>query len=141
VLEVLVQVPLAVLGRELRARALADADPVVLGVLNPTQLGRRRQLPVVRVADPGLRERLLQALRIRPRVLAAANAPALADVDEQPDVRVVQRLEEALERPAVDADRRERPGACAICKWSGDPTVPTRSRPVETVVPQVRSSP
>jgi hypothetical protein len=36
------------------------------------------------------------------------DAPPLAHVDEQPDVGVVQRIEEALERPAVDADGRDR---------------------------------
>jgi hypothetical protein len=37
-----------------------------------------------------------------------ANAAPLAHVDEEPDVRVMQRAEEAVECPALDADGHER---------------------------------
>ena len=50
----------------------------------------------------------LEALRVGPGVLAPANASALAHVDEECDVCVAQCVEEGVERPAVDADRRDR---------------------------------
>ena len=46
------------------------------------------------VADAGVRERRLQAHRVRPRVLAAAHAAALSHVDDEPDVAVAQRRDE-----------------------------------------------
>ena len=57
--EDLARVALDVLRRQLDPRALADALPGVLRVLQPAQLGGRRQLLVVLVADPGLGERRL----------------------------------------------------------------------------------
>jgi hypothetical protein len=103
--EDLAQIALAVLGRELDARALPDAQPVVLPVLELPKLGRRRELFPVVVRDPRLREGRLEPLRVRPRVLAPAHAAPLADVEDEADIRLAQRLEEALERPPVDADR------------------------------------
>ena len=105
--EDLVQVAGRVLRRELSAAALADAEPVVFGVLDVPELSCRRELLVVRVADAGFPERGFEPLRVRPGVLATANAAPLAYVDEQRDVGLAQRVEEALERPVVDADRRD----------------------------------
>jgi hypothetical protein len=62
----------------------------------------------MRVVDAGPGEGGLEPRGIRPCVLAPADASPLADVDEQPDVRLPERAEERLERPAVDADRRDR---------------------------------
>ena len=98
------QVPRAVLGRELGAFTLADLALLVFRVLEVPELGRRRELLVVGVGDAGLGERPLQALRIGPGVLAPANTSPLAHVDEQLDAGIGERVEEALERPAVDAD-------------------------------------
>jgi hypothetical protein len=61
---------------------------------------------VVRVADARVRERRLQTLRVRPRVLAAADTPPLPDVDEEIDLRLAESVEEPRERPAVDPDCR-----------------------------------
>jgi hypothetical protein len=41
---------------------------------------------MVRVRDARVIERRLEPLRVRPRVLAAAHAAALSDVDQQPNV-------------------------------------------------------
>ena len=49
-----------VLGRELEARALADPEAVVLGVLQPPKLGGRGELGVVLVGDPGMGQGRLQ---------------------------------------------------------------------------------
>jgi hypothetical protein len=59
---------------------------------------------VVRVADTRLRERGLQTLRVRPRVLAAAYTAPLPDVDEKPDIGFAECVEEPRERPAVNPD-------------------------------------
>src|SRR4051812_45259571 len=60
----------------------------------------------MRVADTRFRERRLQALRVRPGVLAAADTPPLAHVDEESDLRLAERGEESFEAPPVDADCR-----------------------------------
>src|SRR5580693_6884893 len=73
-----------VLRREHGPRALALAPARVLGVLEVAQLGCRRELLVVLVGHAGAGERGLQAGRVRPRVLRAADAAPLADVDQQP---------------------------------------------------------
>jgi hypothetical protein len=96
-----------VLAGELGAGAFSDPEPVVLRVLHAAQLGRRRELEPVTVADARLGQRCLQPLRVRPGVLAAADAAALADVDDEADVVPPERLQERLERPPVDADRRD----------------------------------
>ena len=57
-----------VLGRELDARALADAEAGVLGVLELAQLGRRGELGVVAVADRRGGEGVLEAPGVGPRV-------------------------------------------------------------------------
>jgi hypothetical protein len=62
---------------------------------------------VVRVGDAGLGERALEALCVRPGVLAPADASPLTYVDEESDVRAAERVEEAVDCPAVDADRRQ----------------------------------
>ena len=62
---------------------------------------------MVRVGDARVRERGLQAPRVRPRVFVAAYAAPLTYVDEQRDVRFVECVEEAIERPSVDADGRD----------------------------------
>jgi hypothetical protein len=94
-----------------RAGALAHAGLRVLAVLQLPELGRRRQLPVVLVGDAGIGQRALKANGVRPRVLASADAPALAHVHQQPDARLVEGLEEAGDIPAVDADRGDSPHA------------------------------
>jgi hypothetical protein len=71
------------------------------------ELRRRSELLVVRVGDAGSFECRLEPLRVRPGVLAPAHAAALADVDDEPDVGLAERVEEALERPVVDPDRRD----------------------------------
>src|SRR5688572_23658406 len=86
----LAQVAPAILGSEQRARALADSRLRVLAVLQAAKLGGRGELLVVLVADARLRERGLQALRVRPRVLAASHAPSLPHVEQEADVRLVQ---------------------------------------------------
>jgi hypothetical protein len=90
------------------AGALAHAEPVVGAVLQVSQLGRRGELDVVPVADPGLGQSRLQPGGVRPRILAAADTAALPHIEHDSDVRVVERREERFECPAVGADRRER---------------------------------
>ena len=89
---------------------LADqqSEPVVLAVLQPAQLRRRRELAMVAVADRGIRQRGLQAQRVGPGVLAPTHAAPLANIEQQPDIGAGERSEEALKRCAVDADRRNR---------------------------------
>lgn len=110
--EDLARVPSPVLVRQHRPRSLAFAPSRVLGVLEVPQLGGGRQFPVVRVGDAGVRERGLQAAGVCPRVLAAADAPALADVEQQPHVGPGQRLQKVAKVPFVHPDRdyvRHRP--------------------------------
>jgi hypothetical protein len=59
------------------------------------------------VPDPRRIERGLEPRRVRPRVLAAAHATPLPDVDQHADVGVAQRSDEARGVEAVDADRGE----------------------------------
>jgi hypothetical protein len=63
---------------------------------------------VVRVPDAGVCKRQLKTPRVRPGVFRAANSAPLAHVDDQPDICPAQRIEEPLERPAVDTNRRDR---------------------------------
>src|SRR3954467_7556971 len=88
--EDLARVALHVLGCEAGAVALAHALPVVLAVLELAQLGRRGQIGLVLVADARIGESCLQALGVRPRVLAPAHAAALADVDDPLDARLAK---------------------------------------------------
>ncbi len=104
--EDLPRVALDVLGRQLGARALADALAGVLGVLELAQLGGGRELLHVPVVDARVRECGLEAGGVGPRVLAPADSPPLAHVDEQPDVGVAERLKKALGVESVHADRR-----------------------------------
>ena len=66
--------------------SVAHAEPVVLAVLELAQLGGGGELGVVAVADPSLGEGLLEALGVRPGVLGAAHAAALAYVEQEPHV-------------------------------------------------------
>jgi hypothetical protein len=59
----------------------------------------------VLVTEAGGRERDLEPLRVRPRVLVAADAAALPHVEHDAHVGVAQRVEERVACPAVDADR------------------------------------
>jgi hypothetical protein len=61
----------------------------------------------VRVVDAGLGERRFQALRVRPGVLAATHAAALAHVEEQLDVGIGESSEKAIAVEAVNADRSQ----------------------------------
>ncbi len=117
--EDLPRVALDVRVREPRARSLALAGAVVLRVLELAEVGRRRELREVAVADAGLAERRLEALRVRPGVLRAADAAALADVQDLPDARLREGGEERIERPVVDPDRRELPHAGIIAARTG----------------------
>ena len=85
-----------VLGRELDARALADAEAGVLGVLELAQLGRRSELGVVAIAERRGGEGVLEAPGVGPRVLRSANAAALADVQDEADVGRRKALEERV---------------------------------------------
>jgi hypothetical protein len=105
--EHLLGVAAGVHGRQLGARAFALAAPLVLAVLQLPHLGRRRQLRQVAVADARLAQRRLEALRVRPGVLAAAHAAPLAHVEDDPDLGLPQGPEEAGPVKAVDADRGE----------------------------------
>ena len=105
--EDLARVALCVLARDPDARALTHALTVVLAVLELPQLGGGRQLEVVLVLDPRAREGVLEAPRIRPRVLSAAHAAALAHVEEEADFRVMQCCQERFERPAIHTNRQE----------------------------------
>ena len=98
-------VAVAIGGRELRARALAHALPVVLRVLEPAQLRGGRQLEMMLVAHPRPLERCLEPLRVRPGVLASAHAAALAHVQQEADAGRGERLQELVEGPPVDPDR------------------------------------
>ena len=103
-------------GTPARARCatLADAEAVVLAVLDVPELGRRRELLVVGIGDAGFGQRALEDAARWPR-RTRGHAPRVAgDVDEQPDVGLAQGVEEALERPAVDADRHDRAHASAF---------------------------
>ena len=102
-------VALDVLGRELRARPLSDALPGVLAVLQPAELGGRRQLLVMAVLDAGLDQGGLQAHGIGPGVLATAHPTALANVEQLAHVRGAERFEEPICGEAVHPDRRGRP--------------------------------
>src|SRR6201996_2373686 len=86
------------------ARPLADALAVILAVLEMAELGVRRQLRVMLVADVGIGQQSLESLRVGPRVLRSANAPALTDVDQLGDAGAVQGLDEAGGVEVVDAD-------------------------------------
>src|SRR5207244_2519405 len=88
-------------------------------VLELAQLRRRRELLVVAVRDGGGGERGFEALRVRPRVLGAAHAAPLADVQHLDDLRLAQAVDERLERGAVDADRRDacHPGSIVGAMW------------------------
>src|SRR4051794_13693898 len=101
------RVALHVGRRELAPGALSDTLAVVLGVLQPPQLRRRRQLRMVFVGNARLGERRLEPLRVRPRVLGPAHAAALADVEQDADVRIAQRADEVLCGEAVHADRAQ----------------------------------
>jgi len=57
------------------------------------------------VIDAGLSERSLEAKRVGPGVLRPANAAALAHVEHDTHVGVVQSSQKAIECPAVDTDR------------------------------------
>lgn len=103
--EDLARVSIPVLVCEHRPRSFAFAPSRVLGVLDVTQLGRRRQLLVVLVGDAGVDERGLQAAGVRPCVLPAADAAALADVEQEPDVGARQGLQKVVEIPFVHPDR------------------------------------
>jgi hypothetical protein len=65
------------------------------------------------VADLAVGEPVLQPPGVRPRVLAAAHAASLADVDHERHARLVQGLHELLSVEAIDADRRD-PGHGAM---------------------------
>ena len=69
-----------VFGGELDARALADSEPVVLGVLDVAKLGGGGELAVVLVGDASTGEGLLQPTRVRPGVVRTADPAALAHV-------------------------------------------------------------
>jgi hypothetical protein len=108
-----------VLRRELAPRTLADATTVVFCVLHVAQLGRRRELLSVLVLDARVGERRLQSLGVRPHVLPPTYPAALADVEQQRDVRCLQRRDKAVDVGLVDADRREarRQRACES-RWA-----------------------
>ena len=76
----------------------------VFGVLEVTQFGRGGELGVVLIGDAGLRQRRLQADRVGPRVFGTADSATLADIEQQADIRLRQRVGELAEPPAVDAD-------------------------------------
>src|SRR3954451_678224 len=103
-IQALADVALHVVGRQLFARPLADALARVFGVLKVPQLRRRRELGQVLVLDSGPGESVLEALRVRPRVLASAYPAPLADIEQLTHVGLLKRVHEVLERPAVDAD-------------------------------------
>src|SRR4051794_11229493 len=117
VVEDLARVAPDVLGRQLNARALADPEPLVLAVLQLAQLGGRRQVDAVLVLDAGLRERILQAPGVGPRVLRPAHAAPLAHIDEAPDVALAQGGQERLGAEAVDADGGD--GGQSGQSWQG----------------------
>jgi hypothetical protein len=100
----LAPVALGVFGRQDAARALPDPLPRIFFVLQPAQLGRRSELLAMGVADAFLEERGLEPLRVRPRVVATSYASPLADVDHEPDVRGMKRVEEAFQGRFVDPD-------------------------------------
>src|SRR5690606_22918096 len=102
--EDLADVALGVLRRQRGAVALAHAQAVVLAVLQPAQFGRRRQLLDVPVADARGGERALEPHRVRPGVVGAADAAALAQVEQQPHAPVGELFEEGAGGEAVDAD-------------------------------------
>ena len=66
--------------RQLDPRPLAHAALRVLFVLEPANLGGRRQVLPMPVLDARLSEHSLEAIRVRPRVLASTQAPTLAHV-------------------------------------------------------------
>jgi len=102
--EDLAAVALRVFRRQLHARALTDTSRIVDRVLQPAQLRRRRQLRKMAIFESGEGERILESLGVRPRVLRAAHAAPLANIEYQHDVGVCERVQEALERGAIDAD-------------------------------------
>lgn len=58
-----------------------QASAVVVGVLELAQFGRGGQFGVVLVGDVGLGQEFLQPLGVRPGVVGAADASALAHVE------------------------------------------------------------
>lgn len=92
---------------ELRSGALALAGGCVCGILRFSDRRCGRELLEMPIADVALGERLLEALGVRPGILGAAHASALAHVEQHVDVGSLQRCEEALARESVHADGDE----------------------------------
>src|SRR5947199_9374435 len=67
-IEDLLDIAAGVFRSQLDARSLAHTLPCILRVLEMGQLGSRRQLAMVAVVDPGLRQRLLEARGISPGI-------------------------------------------------------------------------
>jgi hypothetical protein len=100
-------VPPGVLGGELPTGAFADAEAIVLRVLEAAQLSSGSELGAVFVEDAGIREGPLQSACVGPGVFGPADTAALTDVEHQVNARVVQPAEEGLGIETVDADRRD----------------------------------
>jgi len=100
-------VPLAVPRRERDSRTLSDTAAGVICILELSELGGRRELAVVPVADLRIGERVLQPHRVGPSVLAAPHAAALPHVEQHADVGGDQSLQERVEIPLVDPDRAD----------------------------------
>jgi hypothetical protein len=99
------EIATCVLRRQQLPVALADACYRVLAVLELAELGRRRELATVLIVDARLRQRRLQAQRVRPRVLRAPNAATLSNVEHEADIGVAQLSQEAGGCETVDPDR------------------------------------
>jgi len=86
---------------------------------------------MVLVLDPGRGERRLQACGISPRVFAAADAAALAHVEQHPNAGVIEGLEERRQIPAVDPDGDDPPRGQDVTSPADDPTVSGQREPGE----------
>src|SRR3954453_16466153 len=103
--EYLQQIAPGVFRSELGAGALPHPEAIILAVLNLAQLGRRCQLPVMLICDPGIGKRVLQALRVRPGVLGPAHSASLANVEQPANPCGVQGRQKAVAVKSVDPDR------------------------------------
>jgi hypothetical protein len=104
-IEDLARVALAIRGCELDPGAFSYTATSVLGVLEPAQLGTRRQLAMVAILDLHAAKRTLKPQRVGPCVLAAPHASALANVQQQTHISGSERPQERVEIPLIDADR------------------------------------